>query len=445
MISMQSFKNDIFFDAQFYPYTKPGEDPVFAVVTYRGDTVVCRPCALRSDEKCDDDDDNDDDDEKDDIEILRLFRDQDPDCTLNSVCWSQDTKTGDPLLCVAGQKPIIKVLNVTTGKLVKTLIGHGKAINDLDVCPTAPWLLISGAEDNSIRLWDLRSEWEKQPCAALFAGDGGHTSGILTTKFHATGRYFLSGGFDTAIKMWAVPDDLPDGNKGMEEPPIVHYPYFSSVEIHSENVDSVCFFGDLILSKCAEEHRILLWRVEGFSTLDRVPNPATSLPATKTASSETRSAFGPGWQQLVVFDLPGSEGYFIRFGLFNMPFKHPILACGGDLTDEVSFWDLEKLAHGAVEDIGKASKPIVSTKKGVTGERTPSATAWLGVSSKSSASQKTDDAEPELPGPFSAVEPHGSAILSEAGAYKCAWSRGGEWLVVAGARRVDLLSRWMDD
>jgi len=38
---------------------------------------------------------------------------------LNSLTWSQDATTGDPLICVTGHKPKIKILNVITGELVK--------------------------------------------------------------------------------------------------------------------------------------------------------------------------------------------------------------------------------------------------------------------------------------------------------------------------------------
>lgn len=38
---------------------------------------------------------------------------------LNSLTWSQDIATGDPLLCVTGHDPKIKILNVRTGELVR--------------------------------------------------------------------------------------------------------------------------------------------------------------------------------------------------------------------------------------------------------------------------------------------------------------------------------------
>lgn len=57
------------------------------------------------------------------IEILRCFGDKDfqdsAGDAFNSVTWSQDLATGDPLVIVASETAKIKVLNVRTGEIVR--------------------------------------------------------------------------------------------------------------------------------------------------------------------------------------------------------------------------------------------------------------------------------------------------------------------------------------
>jgi len=40
---------------------------------------------------------------------------------LNSLAWSQDPDTGDPLVCVSGHDPKIKVLNVRKDEIVRVI------------------------------------------------------------------------------------------------------------------------------------------------------------------------------------------------------------------------------------------------------------------------------------------------------------------------------------
>lgn len=205
------------YDVKFYPYTPAGVDPVFAVVGDR-DTVVCR-CVLEKDKA---------------IEIIRWFKDDDENASLNSVEWSQ-SHSGDPLVCIAGGVPKIKILNVKTGELVTTLTGHGALINDLAISPVSPRILASGSMDHSIRIWSLDPTHAKSPTAVKCGGEG-HKEGVLTVAFHRTGRYLLSGGMDTIVNLWVIPK-LPDENTGTDKPTLIHYPHFSTTEIHTDFVD----------------------------------------------------------------------------------------------------------------------------------------------------------------------------------------------------------------
>ncbi|KAG9801955.1 hypothetical protein KCU98_g23312, partial [Aureobasidium melanogenum] len=92
--------------------------------------------------------------------------------------------------------------------------------------------------------------------------------------------WLLSGGQDTMICLWSLPT-VPDENAGTDKPTVVVYPHFASIGMHSDYVDCVRFWGDLVLSKASTGNNIkvtrgeiMLWKIDGFfSGDDNPPEP----------------------------------------------------------------------------------------------------------------------------------------------------------------------------
>ncbi|TKX23550.1 WD domain-containing protein 14 [Elsinoe australis] len=346
------FHNNIqacIYDVKFYPYAQPEEDPVFAVVAAR-DVYVYRPTP----------------DPKDPVEMLRVFRDPKADASLNSLVWSQDLKSGDPLICFGGAgSGNIKIVNVVKNEFVRSLTGHGGAINDLAISPLSPNILASASADYSIRIWNLDPALHKQPCAAILASPDAHKQPVLAIAFHPEGKYLLSGGTDTMINLWAVPE-VPGQKAGTDKIDKNFFPLFSSTEIHPDYVDCLRFHGDLILSHAASTNLedkakancILLWKIDGFSSAAPVPEK----PPIAEPGKWTRSAFGGRFQRLLTFDMPNSSPFYMRFSLFDRPDYHPILVMGNEKS-RFSFWDLYALEAGSEVSTTEPSGPRKYKKK----------------------------------------------------------------------------------
>lgn len=348
------------FDVQFYPYPTVDGDQIFAVAGER-DVYICR--MIR--------------DAPRPFEVLRWFEDGDvrmrivlsriaslqlQDATsINSLAWTKDRLTRKPLLCIAGSKPThIKVVDIDTGQPVRILSGHGKAINDLAVSPLSSDIIASASEDYTIRLWSLDPKHENQPCVAIFGGEG-HKQPILTIDFHPTGRWLLSGGLDTAICLWAVPalsvldrqDLSAEDLEQHQDPKIVYYPHFHSTEIHHNYVDSLRFYGDLILSKACRDHgnknkknEILLWKIESFDPDDDPPTePPIPAPGVFTRSSFDHPPRSAGFQRLLSFRIDHTDRFYHRFGLLHQPNMRPVL-CMGTEQSKFYFWDLQDIEEG---------------------------------------------------------------------------------------------------
>lgn len=271
--------------------------------------------------------------------------------------WTVDPTTHRPLLCIAGSSPKqIKILDALTGEPLRTLPGHGKDINDLAVSPLSTNLIASAAEDYTIRLWDLRPKFEAQPCVAIFSGEG-HKQPTLSMAFHPNGRWLLSGGLDTAVCLWAVPDldqlDQPEDQISQHTAPtVVYYPHFMSIEIHPNYVDCLQFYGDLIFSRAARDqnsnnkNEILLWKIDGFDPHDPAPSePPMPGPTTYTRSSFPHPKSSRGFQRILSFSIPHTDRFYHRFGLLHRPGMRPILSMGNQESTFL-FWDLQKLEEG---------------------------------------------------------------------------------------------------
>ncbi|KUJ16798.1 WD40 repeat-like protein, partial [Mollisia scopiformis] len=295
-----------FWSVKFYPYTEPGVDPVFAVVGGKR-ILVCRPPTGKETSSK--------------VEIIRLIIDEEVNSggSNHFACaWSKDRETGDPLLCVAGSTAKIKVINVITGECLRVLAGHGGEINDLAVSPTDPYILATGSDDCTVRIWSLDPAHEAQPCCAILEGEG-HKETILSVSFHKSGRYLLSGGVDHIINMWTLPE-LPDINTGTNRTTRIFYPHFSTSEIHTNIIDCVAWHNDLILSKAARDHSIVLWSIANFDST--LPPPLPSAAPIHDPSKDTRSAFHSSttptalYTRHLQFSIPDSDIIFMRFSLF---------------------------------------------------------------------------------------------------------------------------------
>jgi len=284
-------------------------------------------------------------------------------------------------------------------------------------------LLASCAADQTVRIWSIDSRHQKQPCVLICAGEGQRET-ILSIAFHASGRYLLSGGMDHIINLWVIPD-LPDQSTGSDSPLTLMYPHFSTSMIHSNYIDCVAFHGDYILSKAAREGKIVLWAIQNFTS--KVPPPSPDKAPTTHEWRETRSAFGGSFERILQFNAPDTEPFFMHFGFFSQPYKHPMLVMGSTVG-KVSMWDLAR--------IEKHSREPGSSREGTTPSDPGNSTARKGT-----PKSKEDDVS-ELFGLIKAHEvmdiPKVKSTIRD-----IAWSPGGDYMVLVGENGIiTICKRW---
>jgi polycomb protein EED len=260
-----------------------------------------------------------------------------------SLAWIRDAKTGEPLLLFSGMVPKIHVYNVAKKKYVKSLTGHGSGIQEIVPHPTLPSIFATCSEDNEVRVWNLDSKFEDSWCAVICHGEFGHTSTVHSIAFTKNGRYLMSGGRDTWIHMWALPEanELVQLPKEKAKSKRIYYPHFSSADVHADNIDCIRFYGDLIFSRSVG-YKITCWRIDGFSSDDPTPDP----PTKQIPGKRTRSAFGTGFVVLYTFNhMIGDPQafYYHRFSIFSGPGYEPVIAMGDLGRTTLHFWDLKKL------------------------------------------------------------------------------------------------------
>ena len=121
---------------------------------------------------------------------------------------------------------------------------------------------------------------------------------------------------------------------------------------------SVTWYRDLIISKCAAECKIVLWRIENFdSSSEEVPPHAP----TTHEFRPTRSAFGGTYQRLLQFEASETTPFYVRFSLFTAPQARPILAIGNEKS-KIFFWDLQSLEDWSGNDLSAVGAGLAGRK-----------------------------------------------------------------------------------
>lgn len=99
-------------------------------------------------------------------------------------------------LIVAGAEPKIKVYNMQNTQIVKTFDGHTDHVNAIDINKKGT-LMISGSNDKSARIWDLKTgkEIRKLPVDCWK---------VTAVAFTEDGNHAVTGCNDGSIKIWEV-------------------------------------------------------------------------------------------------------------------------------------------------------------------------------------------------------------------------------------------------
>ncbi|MCA9092048.1 MAG: protein kinase [Planctomycetaceae bacterium] len=96
-----------------------------------------------------------------------------------------------------GQDATIKIWSIPDGKQIGEMRGHTEGpIQSLELSPDET-LLLSSAEDGTVRIWDVKSRTEK----LVFRE---HTGWVATARFSPDGTMVASAGEDQVIRIWDV-------------------------------------------------------------------------------------------------------------------------------------------------------------------------------------------------------------------------------------------------
>lgn len=116
---------------------------------------------------------------------------------VESVAFSPDSKT-----VVSGSSDrSIKLMNVATGVVVRTLIGHRSNVESVAFSPDGK-TVVSGSADNALKLWDVATGNELRTFL-------GHSNNVHSVAFSPDGKMAVSGGFDKSVRLW----DLATGKE----------------------------------------------------------------------------------------------------------------------------------------------------------------------------------------------------------------------------------------
>ena len=129
------------------------------------------------------------------------------------------------LVAVGTDAPEIAIIDPMTGGSSQKLVGHKSGIACLEWCPHSEYMLVSGAFDGSVKVWDTRrggarsmlatfdwrqdcipedettkwkTDWSKDDTVRA------HEGSVMSMSFTSSGQHLITSGNDRRARIWSV-------------------------------------------------------------------------------------------------------------------------------------------------------------------------------------------------------------------------------------------------